>query len=552
MTQSYFRNLHIRVETMGKRFFSDTFKQKVLNFYKESGPKEASEKFGVSKHLILEWRRAAGVKKFNESSSKKVKLKREKRRVYDAKFKMTVIQYSQEHRISKAASKFNVNSNMIYKWIQNFDKIKVEVDEEPNNNYKTNDEEKDQLSTTNEEQESNVLEIKDEKDASKVEIKDPLSITIEESNVHEFHDDMDISNEEKPEIIKFSKPSEEKIREVLNFYLENGLQTTLSQYKIPKKRLENWRKRYNDQYDGKLFGKGKISQKERNYRIEVVNHSITNGLLNATQKYNVTIPQIWGWKSRYNQSRQNRERKSVKVKKNVYNDVEKKREIVEFYLQNGAFACEKEYSVPRQTVRNWALNLGLVQSRYLKSADVIKIAKEEGVKSAVGKFSISRATLYNWAKKYEASLTENSEKESITVDVECEGKKRTIVFWKKKVKPPKIKKVTVSKPKPPSKKKDPPPKPTGELPDWAKDFIKKKVPKVDVRGENEVHLVLGSDGTLLANDSFKLLAPDIINSKIEEELLEEKEFAEDREEFECDYIELDLFTTMPFFSTNYT
>ena len=239
--------------------------------------------------------------------------------------------------------------------------------------------------------------------------------------------------------------------------------------------------------------------------------------------------------------------------KKEYKDIAKKCEIVEYYVKNGAIACEKQYQVPRQTVRNWALNLGVVRSNYLKGQeDVVKFAKEEGVKSTVGKFSICRATLYNWAKKYGASLNENGEKQSITVDVECKGKKRTIVFWKKKIKPPKVKKIRVPKPKPPPKKKEPPPKPTGELPDWAKDFIKKKVPKVDFRGENEVHLVLENDGKLIENDSFTLSAPDFINSTSIEEEIEEEDSIEESEEFECDYIELDLFTTMPFFSTNYT
>ena len=93
---------------MGKRSFSDAFKQNVLNLYKTSGPKEASKKFGVSHHVIMEWRRAAGVQKFREGSVKKGKLKREKRKVYDAKFKMTVIQHSRDHSVMKAATKFNI------------------------------------------------------------------------------------------------------------------------------------------------------------------------------------------------------------------------------------------------------------------------------------------------------------------------------------------------------------------------------------------------------------------------------------------------------------
>ena len=188
-----------------------------------------------------------------------------------------------------------------------------------------------------------------------------------------------------------------------------------------------------------------------------------------------------------------------------------------------------------------------------KMKEALKAAKEDGVKKTLEKFSICRATLYNWAARMGAPVTlENTNNgQSVTVNVEHEGKKRQIVFWKKLVKPPKEKKVRVKKEKPKKEKvkKDCGPKP--ELPDWAQDFIKKKVPTIKRSDtpDGEVTYLVDNNGTIVEGDGFILSS---VNIK-EDDPLENKNdiAAEDEEEvfeYECDYVDLDLFNSLPFFT----
>ena len=42
-------------------------------------------------------------------------------------------------------------------------------------------------------------------------------------------------------------------KEVLDYYLEHGIKPTMEMFAIKQKKLHNWRKRFNDQYNGKLY-----------------------------------------------------------------------------------------------------------------------------------------------------------------------------------------------------------------------------------------------------------------------------------------------------------
>ena len=103
-----------------KRVFTAQFKQEVLQFYLQYGPKEASVKFGVSKHLIYEWRRKAPeVEKFTDSPEKKNSIylgQKGKRKFYDSSFKQKVINYALDHGVTETSKIFDINSCIIYKW----------------------------------------------------------------------------------------------------------------------------------------------------------------------------------------------------------------------------------------------------------------------------------------------------------------------------------------------------------------------------------------------------------------------------------------------------
>ena len=155
-------------------------------------------------------------------------------------------------------------------------------------------------------------------------------------------------------------------------------------------------------------------------------------------------------------------------------------EIIQMYLEEGAFATEKKNNIPRQTVRYWALQRGTVQVRKGLSLakDALHSAQKNGVQETVAKFSISRASLYNWAKKFGMNMSETKSEGSITLKVSDGTKERNIVFYKRKVKPVtiKFKSKPEKKPKEKNRKKEEPELET--LPDWVVEFIRKKVPKV--------------------------------------------------------------------------
>ena len=150
-------------------------------------------------------------------------------------------------------------------------------------------------------------------------------------------------------------------REVLDHFVECGLKLTMKKFAIKQRRLLNWRKKFNEHYEGKLF-----KEKHDGEMLEVVDYANTHGLRKATLKYGVTIKTIWDWKAKVQllkkgSKRMPRPRRSV--------DEDTKGEIIQTYLEEGAFATEKKYNIPRQTVRYWALQRGTVQvKRGLASA----------------------------------------------------------------------------------------------------------------------------------------------------------------------------------------
>ena len=216
-------------------------------------------------------------------------------------------------------------------------------------------------------------------------------------------------------------------------------------------------------------------------------------------------------------------------------------------------ACEKKYNIPRQTIRNWALKRGTVKVSKRLVKDALQSAQENGVQSAVAKFSISRASLYNWAKKFGMNMSETNSEGSITLKVSDGTNERNIVFYKRKVKPVTIKFKTKPEKKPKEKKRkrdEPEPQ---VLPDWVVEFIKKKVPKLEL---DQTQIVLRSNETVFEGEEFTISTPDFALTTLDpprdplessNSPLESPDVSSDPE-YECDYVELDLFTALPFFT----
>ena len=122
-------------------------------------------------------------------------------------------------------------------------------------------------------------------------------------------------------------------------------------------------------------------------------------------------------------------------------------------------------------------------------------------------------------------------------------------------KPPKPPRVKKEKPvKPVKPKEDLGPRP--ELPDWARDFIKSKVPTVkrSETPDGEVTYLVDEKGTILEGEGFILSS---VNDKESDSFEDKEEIATDDSddeeevfEYECDYVDIDWFNSLPFFTPN--
>jgi len=513
---------------MGKKtVYSDDFKQKVLEFYKAEGPKKASEKFGVTKHLILQWRRVHtkfNCEAYNKNSDKIIS--RSKRKHYTDDFKITVLKHFEEFGERATAEKFDLNSGLLYKWRQQADTFK-----------------------------------NSDSDDGKIVIKSEVE-----------------------EVERYSKPTNKRKKEILEFYLQFGKDATMQKFKITQKRLFNWRKRFNSEFDGVLYHEGSktrgpLPPAEKLFRQEVVSYCQDHGMLKTTEKFDVSAAQVIKWKRAKRPKKPEsigidkvKRRSSLEKKSQKSYDEATKEAAIKCYLEEGAFACERKHKIPRQSVRNWALARGLVEEKEDNIKQILESATKEGVQNTLKKFSVSRASLYNWANKYNATMFENTEDQSIYIKV-SEGSERKIIFLKKREKPLKVPKVREKKESKRQKRKrerEEEEKATDftVVPDWVLDFIKKKVPKVDFAKDN-TNVEVNSNDIIYEGEIFTLttgMLDNDDNDKISDEVpviksefhtevdLNENDVdGEDDEDDEAngDYVELDIFNTMPFFSPNF-
>ena len=221
---------------MGKTTFTDSFKEEVLKDYSEIGPKAVCDKYGLSKHTVMLWRKKAGLEKFRNTPQRSIFRKREpKRNHYSASFKLKVLEHFDQSSEQATCDTFGISSSNIYRWRTDIDKIK-----------------RDQ-----------------EKEGKKVgksigAFIDSINETIDESDIKiEVEED----NHDPDPIAPFSHPKETKKIEVLEYYLKFGEEMTLKKYKLTFKRLCNWRKRYNKYFCGKLIVRqGRVSKDVINFR----------------------------------------------------------------------------------------------------------------------------------------------------------------------------------------------------------------------------------------------------------------------------------------------
>ena len=532
---------------MPKRYFSESFKESALDYYKEHGLKETCQRFDVSKWAFLDWRRKAGV----ESSRSKSRHKYHERRTYNPEYKLQVLRDANLLGPEKAAVKYSINSNLIYSWKTKESDFRDNIcspSKQPSNS------EVNKVKCGHSpEFRKNVLSDFHSLGAAKTAEKYKINPCLiykwkgREKELQQAQAPQDSRDAIKT--IKFCKKKmSDYQKEVLDHFVEHGLKLTRKKFAINQARLLSWRKKFDDEYEGKLMQHdGKM--------LEVVKFANTYGLREATLKYGVSIKTIWEWKAKL-RKRESMKKSGGSVKKDSEPrkpiDENQKGEIIETYMKEGAFACEKKYNIPRQTVRNWALNRGTVQvnSKLKLAKDALLSAQENGVQEAVAKFSISRASLYNWAKKFGMNMSETDAKGSITLKVSDGLKERNIVFYKKKVKPVRIKFKAKPEKKPKEKKRMKDDPQSQVLPDWVVEFIKKKVPKI---GLDQEQIVLRSNETVFEGEDFTISTVDFAGTSLDPHLedpllLPEPSDVSSDQDYECDYVELDLFTSLPFFT----
>ena len=233
--------------------YDTSFKIRVLGYYQQFGPKEAALHFGVKQSVIQKWRRDARVSrcgpKKKEGNSKPLR-----RRHYDLAFKESVLEYFRLNGESATCSKYQINANLIYKWRQ-------------------------------------------KKSAGQLGASHPF---VGKNKLIKSPEDTDGD----VVIKRFQKYPDEKKKEVVRFLCQHGKEATLEKYKISNpKRLQNWRKKFHSEIgEFKKPPRRKISAKEAVFRGEVIAHSNIHGVKAASEKFNVSSPKIWDWRTKAKRS----------------------------------------------------------------------------------------------------------------------------------------------------------------------------------------------------------------------------------------------------------
>ena len=530
-----------------KRNFSESFKESALEFYKEHGLQESCQKFDVARSLLLAWRRKAGV----EKSKRKSRHKSHERRAYSLEYKLQVLRDATLLGPEKAAVKHKINSSLIYCWKKKESDFRAKVESNNNNICDTVVQDSKSESTSNvrceytPEFKISVLcdfnSLGATKTAEKYKINPCLIYKWKDKEI-ELQKQCPRASGDAVKIIRICKlRMSDYQREVLDYFVECGLKLTMKKFSIKQSKLRNWRKRFNEHYGGKLMK----TKNDWERMLEVVEYANTHGSREASLKHGVSLSTILNWKARLGKKGSLKKRGVFPPRRLV--DEVKKSEIIQTYSEEGGFACEKKYNIPRQTIRNWALKRGTVNvSRNLSLAkDVLQSAQENGVQSTVAKFSISRASLYNWAKKFGMNMSKTNSEGSITLQVSDGTKERNIVFYKRKVKPVQIKFKTKPEKKPKEKKRKKDEPELQVLPDWVVEFIRKKVPKIEL---DQTQIVLRSNETVFEGEEFTISTPDFASTTLDPLWIPETPDVSSDAEYECDYVELDLFTDLPFFT----
>ena len=233
--------------------YDQSFKTRVLDYYQQFGPKEAALHFGVKQSVIQKWRRDARMSrcgpKQKEGNSEPLR-----RRHYDLAFKESVLDYFRLNGESATCSKYQINANLIYKWRQKQSAGQLGASHPFVG--------KNKIIKSSEELEGDVI------------------------------------------IRRFQKYPDKKKKEVVQFFCQHGKEATLEKYKISNpKRLQNWRKKFQSEMgEFKKHTKRKISVEEVAFREAVIGHSNIHGVKAAAERFNVSSPKIWDWRTKAKQA----------------------------------------------------------------------------------------------------------------------------------------------------------------------------------------------------------------------------------------------------------
>ena len=231
--------------------YDASFKALVLEYYQREGPKEASLKFDLKPSIIQKWRRDAGVERVGPKLKKEdSQPQRRRRRQYDLAFKEAVLTHFRLNGEDDTCSKFQINSNLIYAW-------------------------------------------RKKQASGELRASHPFH---ENSNVVKSHEDIVKENE----ILSYQNCSDDKKKEVVRYLCQHGRKATMEKYKITNpKRLTNWSRKFRSYFkDLSQVNKRKISREEVAFREKVLSHSQKHGVQAASEKFNVSKPKIWDWRTK--------------------------------------------------------------------------------------------------------------------------------------------------------------------------------------------------------------------------------------------------------------
>jgi len=266
-----------------------------------------------------------------------------------------VLKYYEEHGPAKACSKYDINSCLIYTWKKNGVKTKLAT------RYNYSDEFV-------------------EKALEHVKLKGVKATSMEMQvsvrNLRKWVRAADVQGKYKSKV----QYDESFKKEVVDFRQLHGSRAALEKFGVGACNLARWTNKLSTITLCPTTGELSVNnaKKQVYFKSKVVSFAREFGVKAASEKFNVAAVKIWDWKSKEKARSLPKKEKDFSITKKTDYSEEFKKQVMDYFVDHGPSETSRKFSVPRQTVKYWAISRGPVKDRYrVISEEKIPVVQKE-------------------------------------------------------------------------------------------------------------------------------------------------------------------------------